>query len=266
MGGEAAEAAENVGAGAWRLLPWDTDFFGVRIARVEAASLTDADVAELRAWAEREAVDCIYFLAGAADTPSVRAAERGGFALTDLRVTLERSLPPGELEASESGTDPSIGQAEPGDVDTLASIARGSHRDSRFYADGHFPPERCDDFYEQWIRNSCGDFADVVLVARREGAACGYISGHLEAGRIGRIGLIAVAERARGLSLGPRLVEASLRWFAEAGCERVAVTTQGRNTRAQRLYENAGFRTRSVELWFHLWPGPDAERSGEAAK
>ncbi len=72
------------------------------------------------------------------------------------------------------------------------------------------------------------------------------------------IGLVAVAPQARGLSLGPQLVDASLRWFAAHGCERVAVTTQGRNARALRLYESAGFRNRSLDLWYHWWPGTDS--------
>lgn len=265
MSGGSSGATDADGATAWRVLPWDTDFFGVRIGRVEAASLCDADVAALRAWTEREAVECVYFLADATDTASIRAAERRGFALTDLRVTLERPLRSGEF-AGGPAAGGAVGEAEPADVDDLAAIARSSHGDSRFYADPYFPRERCDDLYEEWIRNSCGDFADVVLVERRDGVASGYVSGHLDAGGVGRIGLVAVAERARGHSIGPRLVEASLGWFAGAGCQRVTVVTQGRNTRAQRLYEDAGFRTRSIGLWFHWWPRADFGRPDGAAR
>jgi hypothetical protein len=33
----------------------------------------------------------------------------------------------------------------------------------------------------------------------------------------------------------------------------VNVVTQGRNSKAQRLYERCGFLTRSVQLWYHRW-------------
>ena len=145
----------------WCVLPWDSDFFGVRIGRVDAESVADDDISRLRTWAEREAVECVYYLADADDTPSIHAAERGGFSLMDIRVTLERVLAPDELGGS--GTADGIDVAAAGDIDGLAAIARTSHRDSRFYADPHFPEQRCDDFYEQWIRNSCDDFADVVI-------------------------------------------------------------------------------------------------------
>jgi RimJ/RimL family protein N-acetyltransferase len=42
-------------------------------------------------------------------------------------------------------------------------------------------------------------------------------------------------------------------WFAGQDIKTVHVVTQGRNTRAQRLYQRCGFVTRSMELWYHRW-------------
>jgi hypothetical protein len=36
----------------------------------------------------------------------------------------------------------------------------------------------------------------------------------------------------------------------------VRVVTQGRNVRAQRLYQAHGLLTRSIGLWFHRWSAP----------
>ena len=38
-----------------------------------------------------------------------------------------------------------------------------------------------------------------------------------------------------------------------SSARRITVVTQGRNARAQRLYQRAGFVTESVRLWFHRW-------------
>jgi dTDP-4-amino-4,6-dideoxy-D-galactose acyltransferase len=55
------------------------------------------------------------------------------------------------------------------------------------------------------------------------------------------------------MGVGRALVVNAIRWFSGQGVDSVSVVTQGRNVRAQRLYQRCGFTTRSVELWFHRW-------------
>lgn len=74
------------------------------------------------------------------------------------------------------------------------------------------------------------------------------------AARLGSIGLIGVGARHRGSGLGAALVAAALDWLAAHGAGRAEVVTQGANVAAQRLYQRAGFVTREVGLWYHLWP------------
>jgi dTDP-4-amino-4,6-dideoxy-D-galactose acyltransferase len=229
-----------------QLLSWDSEFFGVRIARYLPEELTSESLAALMDWQQAQKVDCLYFLADPNQAESLRLAESNNFHLTDLRITLE------------SGGD--IAQAMPtsvrpfreGDRAALRAIARVSHRDSRFYFDGHFPQERCDALYETWIDKSLDGYADATLVAEVEGNPAGYITCHRDAGE-GKIGLVGVHADYQGRSLGQALVKASLAWFAGDGLKKVTVVTQGRNTRAQRLYQHCGFLTRSVQLWYHWW-------------
>ena len=235
-----------------RILDWDTEYFGCRVGRVDATSLDPDPARHVRAWATGEKVACVYFLADAAGSASAHAAEAVGFRLMDVRVTLARDLGAAPPPAPAASGD-AIGAAVPGDVSALREIARVSHRDSRFYADPRFSRDHCDGLYERWIAAACAGDADHVFVARAGDEAVGYLSAHLDPERTGRIGLVAVAERAQGRALGGALVMASLRWFADSGCERVTVVTQGRNASGLRLYERAGFTTLCVAPWFHLW-------------
>ena len=146
-----------------------------------------------------------------------------------------------------------IDRARGTDRASLGAIARRSHRDSRFYADPNFPRGRCDDLYERWIANACDGDADAVWVARLGDDAVGYLSGHLDPGGVGRIGLVGVAERARGQSLGSGLVGTALAHFAREGALEARVVTQRRNAGAQALYERAGFRVESIRPWLHGW-------------
>lgn len=236
-----------------RLLEWDGEHFGVRVARVETPRLSAADATALRAWMEAERIACAYFLAEADDAESVRAAQAAGFRLTDVRVTFERPL-----TGFDPRPEPGVEPAGASDVPTLRAIAETSHRDGRFHHDGRFERARCDALYGRWIERSVDGWADAVLVPRAaDRRPLGYVTCHLDDDGAARIGLIAVAEAARGAGLGARLVRAALAWSAARGASGARVVTQARNVPALRLYEGHGYRARRVQLWFHLWPAPD---------
>jgi len=181
-------------------------------------------------------------------------AEEAGFHFADIRVTLERQL--GEAPHPADTLPNSIRPSRPDDVPALRAIARVSHRDSRFYYDKHFSRERCEALYETWIEKSVNGYAEVVLVAELQDKPAGYISCHLSSSGAAQIGLFAVEQTAQGHGLGKQLVFEALRWFTQHGASYVTVVTQGRNSRAQRLYQKCGFVTRLVELWYHYWPIP----------
>lgn len=231
-------------------LDWDSEFFGFGIGRIDAAQLDDETVAAAREWARATAVRCLYFLANADDAATTRVAERAGMACTDIRMTFERTLAGQEPESSL----PDIRLWRPDDLPALRAIASSSHTDTRFYADPRFARERCDALYAAWIERSCAGFAQTVLVAQGgDGRPLGYVTGHLR-GDVASLGLIAVVPEAQGRGLGPRLVNAFLAWAAGQHATRATVVTQGRNVRAQRLYQRCGFVTSTVQVWYHFWP------------
>jgi ribosomal protein S18 acetylase RimI-like enzyme len=69
----------------------------------------------------------------------------------------------------------------------------------------------------------------------------------------GSIGLIGLSPHAQGHSLGSHLLAAAISYFGKRQAARLSVATQGRNVRAQRLYQKCGFATDSVMLWYHKW-------------
>jgi dTDP-4-amino-4,6-dideoxy-D-galactose acyltransferase len=235
-----------------RFLPWDSEFFGVRIARLERDRITPAEMADALSWCAAERIRCLYFLASAESPETTRLAEDNGFRLTDIRVTLER-----KLDGGSPASTASIRASRESDIPALAAIAARSHRDSRFYYDGNFPAGHCDALYETWIERSCRGYADAVFVAEHDSAPAGYISCHVAAGGTGSIGLVAVGEQARGLGLGQQLVAAALAFFQDRRCARATVVTQARNCAAQRIYQHCGFRTTSIGIWYHRWFPPE---------
>ncbi len=238
-------------SGPCEFLPWDSDFFGKRIARVTTNRLTPDVGRAVSAWAGANRIDCVYFLADLADPVTLRVAAREGFDLVDVRVTLEWQP---AIPAPPVGVAPPVRPAIAADVEALKRIARESHRDSRFYADGRFDPARCDELFAVWIEKSCAGFADVVFVAEVDGRLAGYITGRSAGERDGEIGLVAVAKTAQGCGCGRALAASVLSWFANRNATRVRVVTQGRNSAALAFYQRNGFRVASIGLWFHRWP------------
>src|ERR1700737_4441617 len=168
---------------------WDSDFFQLRIARVTVHRLTRAMVAHIMTWCRSQRTDCLYFLADPDDPETVLVAEENDFRLVDIRVTLGRSL---DLIPSE-GQRPFAGRirlCKAEDIPALRSIARLSHRDSRFYYDSHFPISACDSLYETWIEKSCAGYADTVIVAELAGQPVGYVACLLVDPTCGQLGLV----------------------------------------------------------------------------
>ena len=237
-------------------LPWDSEFFGCRIARVRGNRLYESQAAAIEQWSRSERLDGLYFLASADCAETIRIAEDLRFRLVDIRMTLERSTVKGcMLAATASPTDVAIHPARPQDLASLQTIARAAHTDTRFFSDPHIPRERAENLYSTWIRLECQGRAKRVLVATStQDKVLGYLSCHLDsANGMGQIGLAAVDKDARGQGVGTSLVRSALDWFAAQEAATVTVVTQGKNIGAQRLYQSSGFFSREAQLWYHRW-------------
>ena len=235
-----------------RILEWDCAFFGARIASLPLEARTDGDLESALEWCRRERVQCLYALSDSGDEAKREwLAARGALAV-DVRTTLAASLaqricvPPADA--------PRNVRAE--DIPALEAIAAEAHRDSRFWNDPRFPRERCAALYANWIAGEARGRAARVFVVEHEGRPAGYLSCHergVATARHGDIGLVAVAQAARGLGLGGRLVDAALDWAAARGLPRMEVVTQGRNSSALALYASRGFQPTLRQCWQHLW-------------
>ena len=237
-------------------LPWDTEFFGERIARVNGHRLDAPKISLIKAWCLQQSIACAYFLADADDPDTTLLAEENGYRLVDVRLTFEhdlKKLP--ENTAAQPAPGVCIRPFLPEDIPLLQGIARDSYTMSRFYSDTRFSRQKCSDLYDTWIQKSCHGYAEAVWVAEVEGQAVGYVTCHLDRPEPawGQIGLVGIGAGAQGRGIGQLLIARSLVWFAGQGMKTVEVVTQGQNLRAQRLYQRSGFVSKNLQLWYHVW-------------
>src|ERR1700757_2252537 len=217
-------------------LEWDSKFFQRRIARLNACRLDEDVIGEALQWCGDNRIDCLYFLSDPGDSRTRRLAESKGFQLVDVRVTFGRRIE----QTACAPTSASLRMAREDDVPALRAIARVSHRDSRFYFDGHFDRAKCDLLYETWIENSFRGFAQAVLVAEHDGVPVAYLTCHCKE-QESQIGLVGVSADHQGKGLGSMLVQSFLNWSHEHAAETAKVVTQARNAAAHRLYKKHGF-------------------------
>jgi ribosomal protein S18 acetylase RimI-like enzyme len=206
-------------------------------------------------WVNDERIECVYFLGDPGDQQTLELARTHAFDLTDVKVTLDRSTEVTEQATTDPGPIRPVARS---DLPALRAIAAVNHRASRFYYDRHFSRRQCDELFATWIENSCLGYADQVLVAERHGEIAAYVTLHLGDGGRGSIGLFGVTASEQGNRIGAPLIRTAIQWLGDHRVGNVDVVTQGRNVRALRFYQRAGFLVRDLQLWYHWWIGAKA--------
>ena len=237
-----------------QFLPWDSAFFGVRIAKVVDQKINRDSAKAINTWCREQNIRCLYFLSAGDDQETVATAEEEGFHLVDIRVTMEQQLLPPKT-AQPLPKNIAIRLAASSDLPALKALAGSAFSLSRFYFDPGFSRQHCSDLYQTWVEKSCAAANQFVLAAEVEGKIVGFISAEWEQKRIeyGKIGLLGVAQGMRGRGFGQHLMEHCLERLAGMGMRRIEAITQARNIGAQRVNQRTGFITRSVDLWYHKW-------------
>jgi GNAT superfamily N-acetyltransferase len=253
------------------LLPWDTGFFGFKIGRLLPSRLDAARLEALTTLAAQQGFRCLYFQADPGDAETVSLAEQGGFHLVDVRIVLEhpfdgRPAPAPRYPLPETIRllpSASLSAYHAADIPILEEIAVEIGHTSRFCFDRRFPPDACPRLYRAWLHKAIADDRDQVIVAYLADRPVGLIACGLQseeasrpegsARRVGDIQLAGVQSASRGCGVGTALVQGALDWFRGQGLHSAEVVTQARNVPAQRLYQQMGFFTRRMTLYYHKW-------------
>ena len=234
-------------------LEWDSGFFGFNVAFLSCMHLTDNIMHRIEKFIKRENIRLAEYLCNCHNAESVRLAERFGFHFVDVRLTFRCGTDRKDLSRKET-PGLNVRLSLPADKPELVKIARNSYVDSRYYFDRNFTQQQCRQFYEDWIVKSMdGKFDDVVLVAALENKVAGFISLKKQFRDTGKIGLVGISPEFQGRGIAKNLIVQAFNWFSAQRVPSVEVITQGRNYAAQRLYQSAGFRTHTVQLWYHKW-------------
>jgi ribosomal protein S18 acetylase RimI-like enzyme len=237
-------------AGPYRLLEWDSGFFGLRIARYSAPAMDEGQARAVRESCRRDGIDCMYFLAGPHDVASLESARALSMRHTGIRLVFRLS-PLAPCPADEaSRTRP----AREDDLPALERLASALHSTSRFFLDPGFDRAKAGELYSIWLEKSFQDPECMLLSAGGPGHPTGYCLARMTSDGTSTLELLGVEPELKGTGLGRALMLSGLGWLRSKGAGEARLVTQGGGPGLVSFYEKAGFTVESVKLWFHYWP------------
>ena len=232
-------------------MEWDSDFFGYNIAYLSCMHLTENIMYQIERFIRKENIRLIEYLCNCHDRKSVRIAEENGFSFTDIRLTYKRILDGVERTALNGLV---FKKATEKEIPRLRSMCRDFYKDSRYYFDSNFGVERIQEFYQNWVEKGVrGKFDHECYCLFENNAPVAFCTLRYHEEKSVNIGLFGVDLNHQGRHLGKTMIGSIFNYLYTRNILRVFVVTQGRNYDAQRLYQSAGFRTHSTQLWYHKW-------------
>jgi dTDP-4-amino-4,6-dideoxy-D-galactose acyltransferase len=231
-------------------LPWDSEFFKLRMARLHAvlfdedttpAVLTAATVEFNQVLVANQIAHC-YCEVAAKDPQLLYALGRTGWGVVESRLQYYHD----SLDQLSGPRQP-VRAARPDEAEVLRAVSANSRNlFDRFHADPVFTPAQADAFLGEYAAASARGFCDVVLVpdgpAVDSFLAVSYLredAAVLDT-KLGRVVLTAVGPENRGWHR--HLVSETLWHTRERGGEAVLMTTQAANGAVVHNAQQLGFR------------------------
>lgn len=224
-------------------LEWDSDFFGLRIAKAVVSSEEDVVALSQHEKDLRNRFDLIYiFTEPVIDIPFRNAR------LVDRKAVFSAD------RLREYEDCPAIVRWESSEVtDSLVSLALVSGKYSRFKTDPRLPACSYERLYTRWIEQSVNkSIATEVFCYMMEGSPRGLLTLDRR-NEPSVIGLVAVDEGCQHQGIGTALIRQAVSYVHKHEGESISVATQLDNKPACRLYSKCGFLLESVKKIWHWW-------------
>ncbi|HEY5590031.1 MAG TPA: GNAT family N-acetyltransferase [Paludibacter sp.] len=226
-------------------LDWDSNFFGLKIGKIEMNISTINDMVEIEKLKIADEYDLVYLFIDKLDNSTIEWLEKKGVNLVDQKVIYQKNLVDHQIETMLR-IEKYNGDVTP----KLLELAIESGHKSRFMKDIRLT-SRFIDLYRLWIEKSVnGELADELLVSYYNTEITGFVTLKKNK-KIGTIGLIAVDKNFRGIGIGRGLLIAAENWFKSNNCNKMSVITQQENIEACRLYLRSGFKILKSQSIFH---------------
>ncbi len=235
-----------------RIVEWDSAFFGLPIARLDALDgFSYEQISTTLNNLRSNDFKLLYLFAKQEDQKTFDNAVRAGGSPMGSRVVFMMNIKDRKKTKEESRIIEYNHRVVESELLKLALLS-GAH--SRFNLDENLPKGSFERLYETWISRSVKrEIAQNVLVHH---SPMDQITGLITLGRadqVGDIGLLSVDPQFQGKSIGTKLINEAVNYFIGQNLSQLQVVTQGNNKAAVNFYTRLGFHKESEYNIFHFW-------------
>lgn len=225
-------------------LKWDSEFFGLRIGRVDISVEAESCALVEQFQNLNEEFDLLYVFA-----QHGLEFKAPGAKLVDQKVVYSMLGPVYNKPSSRI----ILWDSTQGVTDDLLHLALLSGKHSRFKMDKGFPLDSYDRLYSRWIEQSVNhNLATEVFCYMVEDVPRGLVTLDFNNG-VGTIGLVAIHEEFQHQGIGYAMMEHVIGFVQQNHGQKMSVATQLANVAACRLYEKSGFTMGSINDIWHWW-------------
>jgi hypothetical protein len=245
---------------------WDTNFWGVNYFNINhiithgvdhenTSEILSALIRVVEKWLQAEGANFVSARADVYDLSTIHALESAGFRYIETTITNSYPL---------KGLDPTpdegycIRLPRPDETDQLMAMTQTSFITHRFYADKHFPTQKVDEMYREWVRNSLESPSWKTLLLEQENKVRGLFIMRTEdlSSYFGlsittfRMATISPGELGKGY--GMNLFMGVMKHL----CSEADIIDSGltiRNIRSFNIHTKLGFRLLCSSGTFHKW-------------
>lgn len=243
-----------------RLVPWDTESFGVRVAQVERFVVHDhegaaEDARALQEWLIDEDIALASCRLPHDALVEAMVAEDLGFRFVEMVYAMS-------IDADQLKDDPALSglkwdRATPADLSALRELAATAFLTGRWNVDPRVGNAMAGKRYADWVSRSLHDPNHQVLVARVDDAVAGLfvVEESMAGAPTAYWHLTAVAPAFQGRGWGRRLWTSMLSRHADRHIRVVRTTISARNIPVVNLYSRLGWRFDQCLMTSH-WVRP----------
>ena len=231
-------------------LPWDSDHFGMTVARVpETITLTPAHLPQLMEELRAHQVDLLYYFHDTQRPQDVHTLTASGFRFIDTRIVLEIDLRPVKIKSRVPFFQLTKQNMAKINLKPLVAMSKDLAVTSRFSADPLLNKTQILRMYKTWILKSMEfEMADYCFGLGVLSDLFAFVTFKTIRPHEASLSLIATRRDFRRQGYGSALLHHAFKVLYSKKVHRVRVSMQLSNAVAMGFYEKMGFR--SVGAWY----------------
>ena len=225
-------------------LAWDSEFFGVPIARADLSGASAEGLRAIEAEARAEGIACLYGSLDPSDEIAAHLVQTFGHRLVEVALTFERPAMAFTPKPSES----KVRRGTPDDLPALEPAIKTLAPWSRYAADPRFGLDAAQRMHEAWIQRAARDTDERALYIAYDDTGITGVATFVRS-PVPRVDIKGVTRPGTGAA--DALLVALFEW-AEGGPVE-AGPCAARNIAPLRYLERCEFRICRARYLFHRW-------------